>query len=128
MKEYSGVIVKSNNKCLLCKRAPDRRVLPNMWSFPSGKIENGEEPIDAAVREFFEETDIKITTNDLSFISIIYGVSGKVHLYQLKSDSEIYPDQKNAKDGNEHTECQYFKLTDLPEISKDLKKVLEILL
>ena len=69
-----------------------------------------------------------LKSNDLSFISIIYGVSGKVHLYQLKSDSEIYPDLKNAKDGNEHTECQYFKLTDLPEISKDLKKVLEILL
>jgi 8-oxo-dGTP pyrophosphatase MutT (NUDIX family) len=99
-----------------------------MWSFPSGKIEDGEEPIDAAVREFFEETDIKITTNDLSFISIIYGVSGKVHLYQLKSDNEIYPDLKNAKDGNEHTECQYFTLINLPEISGDLKKVLEILL
>ncbi len=35
------------------------------WGVPAGKIEEGEESLDATVREIFEETQIKIEKSDL---------------------------------------------------------------
>ena len=61
-KRYSGVLVKHKNKVLLCKRNK-KESLPNQWSIPSGKIEKNETPLDAAFREFKEETDINLPKN-----------------------------------------------------------------
>ena len=58
-KRFSGILVKCNDKVLLCKRSSDN-TMPNQWSIPGGGIEDGETPEEAARREFFEETNIKI--------------------------------------------------------------------
>ena len=58
-KRYSGVLVKHKDKVLLCKRSK-KESLPGQWSIPSGKIEKKEIPLDAAYREFKEETDITL--------------------------------------------------------------------
>ena len=47
MKKSAGVIVKSGNKCLLCKRS-NVETYSGEWSIPGGKVEPGEEIIDAA--------------------------------------------------------------------------------
>ena len=39
-KKWAGIILKHNDEVLLCKRAPDKS-MPNVWSIPSGKIEDG---------------------------------------------------------------------------------------
>jgi 8-oxo-dGTP diphosphatase len=41
---------------------------PNMWNFPGGAVEPGEEPLDAAVREIEEEFEIKLERSDLEEI------------------------------------------------------------
>lgn len=46
-------------KFLLLKRNFETDIHPGKWNFPSGKIENGEEPVDAALRELQEETGLK---------------------------------------------------------------------
>jgi len=38
---YSGVILKYNDKCLLCKRNGEDSH-PNQWFIPTGKIEKGD--------------------------------------------------------------------------------------
>jgi len=38
---------------------------PNTWCFPGGEIEDDEKPIDAAVREIQEETNIRIEPGSL---------------------------------------------------------------
>jgi len=47
----------SNGKLLLLKR-PDDVHLGGLWSFPGGKVEAGETPLDAAKRELAEETGL----------------------------------------------------------------------
>jgi 8-oxo-dGTP diphosphatase len=42
---------------LVAQRAGDQH-LPSTWEFPGGKIDEGEEPADAALRELREETGL----------------------------------------------------------------------
>jgi len=47
-----------NHELLLLKR-PDDVHCGGLWSFPGGKVENNEMPLQAAVRELNEETHLK---------------------------------------------------------------------
>jgi ADP-ribose pyrophosphatase YjhB (NUDIX family) len=134
MERYAGVIVRSKNKVLLCKRNT-KKSLPGFWSIPAGKVEKGETPKETAYREFLEETDLQIN-GDIEFVSVIKRftrdgtkVKGMMYCYLLDSDNEIYPDLKNAEDGDEHTECGYFDKKNLPTpITEQLNKILNIIL
>ena len=128
MSKYGGVIVRANNKCMLCKRAQYHSFLPNVWSFPSGHVEEGEEDIEAAKREFFEETGLR--AKNLKYVSKMESRNGKgdVAIYLMDIDEQIVPDLDLAEDGYEHTVCNYFSKKTLPELSPELEKILDILL
>ena len=134
MNKYGGVIVRSNNKVLLCKRNAEGS-LPGHWSCPAGSIEKGEDPLTGAIREFFEETDIRLLKQP-EFCGIIKRtnrdgtkIKGELHCYLYDSDEEIYPNLSTAKDGDEHTECGYFGKDELPSpMTSQFNKLLNILL
>ena len=50
---------------LIAKR-PHGRPLAGLWEFPGGKVEPGEEPEEALIRELHEELGIEIAKSDLS--------------------------------------------------------------
>ena len=52
-------LVDARGRILMQHRTADAKVSPNQWSIPGGRIEPGEEPIDTAHRELFEETGIR---------------------------------------------------------------------
>lgn len=52
-------VVIENGKLLIAHRFPDPH-LPDLWEFPGGKIEPGEEPAACAIREVAEELGIEI--------------------------------------------------------------------
>ncbi len=57
-----GVVVDADGaRLLICRRQPDA-VLAGLWEFPGGKIEPGESPADAAVREVREELGIEVAS------------------------------------------------------------------
>lgn len=118
-KRHAGVIIKVDNTCLLCKRN-EKGKRPGEWSIPTGKIEEGETPIQAAYREFYEETYIKLE-KDIDLVGIIDRKSrdgkskkGSMYVFLAKFDKQIHPDLEKAKDGDEHTECGYFTIDNLP--------------
>lgn len=56
------------------------------WTLPGGSTEQGETPIESAVRELFEETGIEIKESDLSFCCTrIYEQSNKKMVVTLFS-------------------------------------------
>lgn len=122
-KRFSGILVKCNDKVLLCKRSSDN-TLPGQWSIPGGGIEDGETPEEAARREFYEETNIKVE-GQLSLVGFVdrYNkdgtfLKGFMYVYGVEVDEEIFPDLEGAEDGGEHSECGYFGVNELPITNK----------
>ena len=56
----AGVIVTDGNHLLLCHVTG-----ANYWDLPKGKLDPGEADRDAAVRELYEETSIRVNADDL---------------------------------------------------------------
>ena len=54
------VLLDDTNRVLLLKRHETSRFAPEKWGFPGGKIEKGETPHDAAIRETKEETNLVV--------------------------------------------------------------------
>ena len=52
-------LVDTDNRILLAQR-PEGKALAGLWEFPGGKIEPGERPEDALIRECREELGIEI--------------------------------------------------------------------
>lgn len=51
-----AIIIDNEKKMLLVKRPSDKKLFPNSWSFPGGKLEEWESLDEAVVREVKEET------------------------------------------------------------------------
>ena len=134
-KRWSGVILKKKGKVLMCKRAPNKS-LPNTWSIPSGKIENGETPGSAAIREFYEETNIELP-KEIQLVGFVNKYNndettkkGMMYVFFHETNEDLNPDLDKASDGFEHTECDFFDLENLPneEKNEDLIKIIKKIL
>jgi ADP-ribose pyrophosphatase YjhB (NUDIX family) len=129
-KKWAGIILKHGDEVLMCKRSPEKS-MPNVWSIPSGHIEDGESPGAAAIREFKEETDIELDTK-IEFVGFISKFKedgtkkGHMFVFFKETDKKLLPDLENAKDGFEHSECEYFKMEDLPKEKKN-KELMELI-
>lgn len=129
-KKWAGVILKHKDEVLMCKRSPEKS-MPNTWSIPSGHVEDGESPGQAAIREFYEETNLKLDS-ELDFVGFVEKFKrdgtkkGHMFVFFKDSDSKKEPDLENASDGFEHTECKYFNLDNLPE-EKENKQLIDLI-
>jgi ADP-ribose pyrophosphatase YjhB (NUDIX family) len=133
-KRYAGVLVRVGNKVLLCKRN-NKGTLPGEWSVPGGSAEEGENPVDGAMREFHEETN-----NHIEFPLNLCGmierytrdgkrIKGLMYVFCMDSPEEIHPDLENAMDGDEHVDYGYFGLDNLPTpLGEKLKEIIKVVL
>ncbi|QCS54450.1 (deoxy)nucleoside triphosphate pyrophosphohydrolase [Priestia flexa] len=64
IKVVAAVIENDQNEVLCALRSNDMS-LPNMWEFPGGKVEEGEDIYSAIVREIEEELYCKIKATEL---------------------------------------------------------------
>lgn len=124
---YSGIVLKYNDKCLLCKRS-DKYTHPNKWFIPAGKIEVGETPRESAVRELFEETNIEISETDIDFIGTIPVINEDgntdgdfIYIFVVDLVRKLTPNLSVAVDGYEHTECGYFNIEELESLGIDVE-------
>ena len=59
-----GLIVREG-RILLCRNSSMVRDAVGQWTLPGGGIEFGEDPVDAVVREVFEETGFHVSGTEL---------------------------------------------------------------
>lgn len=117
----TNMLVVSDGKVLVLKRGENEKDFPGWYMLPGGKQEENETPIQAAIRETFEETGIKVLNPKLKVVAthnhdyrgkiyLIYifmaedfsgdlvqsneGVALWMPLDELMNDSKLYPDLK----------------------------------
>jgi 8-oxo-dGTP diphosphatase len=60
----AAALIDENGRVLVQKR-PNGGAMPGLWEFPGGKIERGETPEMALIRELNEELGIRVDPEDL---------------------------------------------------------------
>jgi len=80
---------------------------------PGGKFEEGEEPLDAAVRELKEETGIDAEPKELEFLGSENVPGTKLHVYSFKYEPEKAPEIDLSKDPDKEA-CGYHWFEELP--------------
>ena len=76
------VLVDADGRVLLAQR-PDGKSMAGMWEFPGGKVEPGETPEAALIRELNEELDIDTVESCLAPLSFASHVYDDFHLLML---------------------------------------------
>ncbi|GGM27998.1 NUDIX hydrolase [Paraliobacillus quinghaiensis] len=64
LKVVAAIIENENNEILCALRSPEMSI-PNMWEFPGGKVDQGEDIYAALEREIDEEMNCKIKAEDI---------------------------------------------------------------
>ncbi len=80
-----AALMRRQGKVLVGKR-PEGKSLPGRWEFPGGKIELGESPQEALIRELKEELGVSAEVGPLKFAAThTYGKTGILFLfYEVK--------------------------------------------
>ena len=73
------VLLNGEGKALIAKRPPGRPLV-GLWEFPGGKINAGEDPETALIRELLEELGIEIARADLEPLTFASHAYPEFHL------------------------------------------------
>jgi len=73
------VLLDGDGRLLIAKR-PEGRPLAGLWEFPGGKVEAGETPEHALIRELAEELGITIAESDLTPLTFASHDYAEFHL------------------------------------------------
>ncbi len=80
MKQVAAGLIVQGETLLICQRTR-HQFFPLQWEFPGGKIEEGEQPRDALVRELDEELGIRAAVGDeVARIRHDYAHGGSIEL------------------------------------------------
>lgn len=75
----AGALVDADGRVLICRR-PEDKAMAGLWEFPGGKLEAGETPEAALIRELKEELGIDVGARCLSPLSFVSHDYGDFHL------------------------------------------------
>ncbi|OLS26056.1 MAG: CTP pyrophosphohydrolase [Candidatus Heimdallarchaeota archaeon LC_2] len=122
-----SIILVKNQKVLIAKRAKNQ-FAPGLWEFPSGRLEEGEDPFEGLLREAKEELDILVKPIQI------------IDAYTFKRNSEdlillnIFCDfVGEEKISSEHDEIRWVEMSEarqyfsFPQQQKTLDKFIEYL-
>jgi len=115
-----AAIFSRDNKVLAMKRA-SHKPIPGKWEFPGGKIEPGETPEQAIIREIKEELNIEITNLSHFDNSITTTAEWEVELDCFFVQTETMP--TNSTDHDEMRWVEIDKLHELDWLEADIKVI-----
>lgn len=122
-------LVDADGRVLLAKRPPGRP-LAGLWEFPGGKVERGETPEAALIRELEEELGIGIAGKCLAPLSFASHAYEAFHLLMPLYVCRRWEGQVTARLGQELAWVRVARLADyaMPPADEPLKAVLRDLL
>ena len=112
-----------DNKVLVVRRSSKENYFSGYYELPGGKIDFGEHPEQGLKREFFEETNLKITPLYLIRIFDYITNKGSRHTVELVYAVELNSDLNNLKLSDAHDDYKWISLNELDsfKISDEIK-------
>ena len=122
-------LIDADGRVLLAKRPPGRP-LAGLWEFPGGKVEAGETPEAALVRELDEELGITVAEKCLAPLTFASHGYEAFHLLMPLYACRKWDGEVTAKQGQELTWVRAIRLADyaMPPADEPLKAMLRDLL
>ena len=122
------VIINDGNEILLQKRSRFKKANPSKWGICGGKVDLGETPIDAGVRETLEEIGIFLNKDELKFLSMDTNEKAHFTVYYVRRNVDVNECKLQEE---ELEEVKYFKIEELEDLDNegfewldDLKKII----
>ncbi|MBX9744984.1 MAG: NUDIX hydrolase [Chlamydiales bacterium] len=113
--QVSACYLEKDNRILLLQRAANK-LEAGKWGVPAGKLEKDEAPLDAAVRELFEETGISIALSQIRSLGPLYirkpEMSYIYHLFKVHIDH--IPTVYLSSEHQNYTWASFEELTNMP--------------
>jgi ADP-ribose pyrophosphatase YjhB (NUDIX family) len=107
-----AVLIKENDQILLVQRMFDPK--KDHWTLPSGFVDAGEDPIQTAQRECFEETGLKI--KNICLLDVIFSQEhphGASILILYRAEVEA----GQLKPGDDAKQATFFNIDQLPSLA-----------
>lgn len=108
----AGALTNENDEILLQKR-PVGRTMAGLWEFPGGKVEIGETPESALVRELREELGVVIDPKNLTPMTFASEALGEKHLILLLYICRVW---NGAPQALESPQIKWVKLSDMRKL------------
>ncbi|MEP7103899.1 MAG: NUDIX domain-containing protein [Candidatus Dojkabacteria bacterium] len=110
VKLVSLVVLEKNNQILLIRRL-NTGWEDGKYTVPSGHLEEGEKPLEAAVRETREEVGVELNTDDLKLVHVDF-FDNYIHLYFKCSK---WSGEPQIMEPNKCDDILWASYNDLPE-------------
>ncbi len=123
----TNMLVIDNGKLLVLKRGENEKDFPGWYMLPGGKQESNETPLQAGIRETYEETGIKVGDPKLRVVATHnHNYRGKVYIVYIFSTTEFSGELVQSDEG----ESMWVKLESLmddPKLYPDLKRHIKLI-
>ena len=122
-KVVAAVIFDKKGRILVSQRTLNAKLYPGKWQVPGGKVESGENYLEALKREVKEETDLEIVSINNLLIRWF-----EVAIYQV----EVVGEAKVMEPAKVNTEWEYMEIEELrkkdttPTLSELLKRSIKL--
>lgn len=114
VKNAAIVFITPTNRTILVKMAKGSD--KNKWALPGGKIDPGETPYQAALREFMEETSLTIDETKITNVREYVVIGYSTVIYLLESTQRFAPYNKHAVKNDETSALVYISMADLSDL------------
>ena len=115
----SSSLFDKDNRILLAQR-PEGKSMAGLWEFPGGKIETGETPEDALVRELHEELGIETWNSCLAPLTFASHSYDDFHLLMPLFACRKWNGIVTPREGQELSWVHVSKLRDYPMPAADI--------
>jgi 8-oxo-dGTP diphosphatase len=112
-------LVDADGRVLIAKR-PEGKTLAGLWEFPGGKVEDGERPETALIRELKEELSIDVTESCLAPLTFASHAYVDFHLLMPLYVCRRWKGVAASAEGQELQWVRPLKMKDYPMPSADL--------